>query len=297
LSECADTAGRVPTITFFIPDRVLPIPYKNVILMPPLLIDTHCHLNFDSYEPDRADVIARSAAVGVTRVIIPAVDLITTQESLALAAQYPGQIFATSGVHPNSTADFDAALLAEIESHAQKPYIVAIGEIGLDYYRDRSPKDKQFAAFEAQLDLAARLNLPVIIHNREASEDLVAMLTTWVATLTGPLHERPGVMHSFSASPETAERVLALEFYLGFTGPVTFGKADELRRVVAVTPLNRILVETDGPFLTPHPYRGKRNEPSYIPLIAERIASVKKITMDEVAAVTTANAVRLFNLP
>jgi TatD DNase family protein len=265
--------------------------------MPPLLIDTHCHLNFDSYEPDRAEVLARADAAGVTRTIIPAVDVATTRESLALAEQYPGKIFATAGVHPNSTADFDASVLAEIEALAQKPHMVAIGEIGLDYYRDRSPKDKQFAAFEAQLDLAARLNLPIIIHNREASEDIVAILETWVKTLTGVMRERPGVMHSFSAPPEIARKVLAMGFYLGFTGPVTFSKADELRRVVHETPLDRILVETDGPFLTPHPYRGKRNEPGYIPLIAERIASVKQLTLDEVAAATTANAVRLFNLP
>ena len=265
--------------------------------MPPLLIDTHCHLNFDSYEPDRADVIARAASAGVTRIIIPAVDLATTRESLALAEQYPGKIFATSGVHPNSTTDFDAAVLAEIEALAQKPHMVAIGEIGLDYYRDRSPKAKQFAAFEAQLELATRLTLPIIIHNREASEDIVSVLETWVKTLTGTMRERPGVMHSFSAPLDIAEKVLAMGFYLGFTGPVTFGKADDLRREVSATPLDRILVETDGPFLTPHPYRGKRNEPAYIPLIAERIASIKQLSLDEIAAATTANAVRLFNLP
>lgn len=265
--------------------------------MPPLLIDTHCHLNFDSYEPDRADVIARADAAGVTRTIIPAVDIATTRESLALAEQYPGKIFATSGVHPNSTADFNDSVLAEIEALARKPHIVAIGEIGLDYYRDRSPKAQQFSAFEAQLELANRLTLPIIIHNRDASEDVVAVLEKWVKTLTGVMRERPGVMHSFSAPSEIAQKVLAMGFYLGFTGPVTFGKADELRRVVAATPLDRILVETDGPFLTPHPYRGKRNEPGYIPLIAERIASVKQLSLDEVATATTANAVRLFNLP
>jgi TatD DNase family protein len=265
--------------------------------MPPLLIDTHCHLNFDTYEPDRAEVVARAAAAGVTRIIIPGVDVATTREALALAAQYPSQVFAAAGVHPNSTADFDDSTLAEIETLAQQPHIVSVGEIGLDYYRDRSPKKKQFAAFEAQLALAEKLSLPIIIHNRDASEDVVAILDNWVKTLTGPLRERPGVMHSFSAPPEIAERVLAMGFYLGFTGPVTFGKADDLRRVVAATPLNRILVETDGPFLTPHPYRGKRNESAYIPLIAERIATVKQLTLDEVASATTSNAVKLFNLP
>lgn len=264
------------------------------------LIDTHCHLNFDSYADDLDAVIDRAAAAGVTRVVIPAVDIDSTREALALAARYPG-VYAAAGLHPNSSAhitDEQAAaretdMLAEL---AKGEKIVAIGEIGLDYYWDNSPKEAQFRAFEAQLALAARLELPVIIHNRDASEDVITILESWAHSLPPSLKERPGVMHSFSASVAIAERALAAGFYLGFTGPITFKNADETRRAAGMTPLDRLLVETDGPFLTPAPYRGKRNEPAYIPYIIERLASLKQVTPEAMAEATTANAERLFRL-
>ncbi len=260
-----------------------------------MLIDTHCHLNFDSYDGDREAVLQRAADVGVTRIIIPSVDLVTGQEGLDLAERYPG-VYAAAGVHPNSTAEFTEADLALISAQAAHPKVVAIGEIGLDYHWDESPKATQHRAFEAQLALAAQLELPVIIHNREASDDVLPILEAWAATLPPALKERPGVLHSFSASASMADRALAINFYLGFTGPVTFKNADELRRVALTTPLDRMLVETDAPFLTPVPHRGKRNEPAYIPLIADRIAALKGLSLDEFAAATTANAVRLFKL-
>jgi TatD DNase family protein len=261
------------------------------------LIDTHCHLNFDSFDSDRDQVIERAAAAGVTHIIIPAVDVETTQEALALAAHYPS-IYAASGVHPNSTADFTADTLNTIAELAQQPKIVAIGEIGLDYHWDKSPKEKQLAAFEAQLELAVQLELPIIIHSREASKDVMAILERWAVTLPDPLKSRPGVMHSFSAPPSIAERALDIGLYLGFTGPITYKNADELRRVAAATPLDRILVETDAPFLVPIPYRGRqqRNEPSYIPIMVERLASLKQVSDDEMARITTENAERLFKL-
>src|SRR5690606_33387864 len=150
---------------------------------------------------------------------------------------------------------------------SQAPKVIAIGEIGLDYYRDRSPKEIQRQAFEAQLALASRLELPVIIHNRDASEDVIAILEAWTRELPDSLRDRPGVLHSFSAPQAIAERALAAGFYLGFTGPITFKNADDLRRVAAMTPLDRILIETDGPFLTPTPHRGQRNEPAYVRFI------------------------------
>ena len=260
-----------------------------------ILIDTHCHLNFEGYDEDRDQVVERAVAAGVTRIIIPAVDTATTREAIALSERYPG-VYAAAGVHPNSTASFGDADLAEIEALARSPRIVAIGEIGLDYYWDKSPKQGQHAAFEAQLALAARLELPVIIHNREASEDVIAVLEAWAADLPPALRERPGVLHSFSASMRVAERAIAAGFFIGFTGPITFKNADETRRIAAAVPLDRILVETDGPFLTPTPHRGKRNEPAYIPLIAERIASLRGLTPTALAAATTANAERLFRL-
>ncbi len=260
------------------------------------MIDTHCHLNFDAYDADRAEVIARAAAAGVTRVINPGVDADSSRAAVALAEQYSG-IYAAVGIHPNNSTNFSDADLDWIEALASDSKVVAIGEIGLDYHWDDSPKGKQFSALEAQLTLAARLELPVIIHNREASDDLITILEHWTADLPESLRDRPGVLHSFSAPPEVAERALAAGFYLGFTGPITFKNADELRRIATSVPLERLLVETDAPFLTPSPYRGKRNQPAYIPLIIERLANLKVMLEDELAAVTVANAERLFHLP
>jgi TatD DNase family protein len=260
------------------------------------LIDTHCHINFDSYDEDRAQVLSRAAEAGVARIINPAIDLNTSRQIIELATQHEG-LFAAVGIHPNSAADFEPSMIKTLEELASAPKVVAIGEIGLDYYRDRSPKTAQMAAFEGQLDLAARLGLPVIIHNREASDDVMAALETWARGLPPSLAERPGVMHSFSAPEAIAKRALDAGFYLGFTGPITYKNADSLRHIAATVPLDRLLVETDGPFLTPTPYRGKRNEPAYIPIMVERLASLKLISNAEMARVTTENAVRLFNLP
>lgn len=260
------------------------------------MIDTHCHLNFDAFDDDLDAVIARANTAGVTRMINPGVDEASSRAALELAAQHAG-VYAAVGIHPNDTAHFSEDELSWVESLARLPKVVAIGEIGLDYHWDDSPKPMQFRAFEAQLALAARLELPVIIHNREASEDVIAILEMWARDLPPALRERAGVLHSYSALGAVAERALAAGFYLGFTGPITFKNADELRRVAAGVPLDRILVETDAPFLTPTPHRGKRNEPAYIPLIVERLAALKTISKDEMAAATTANAERLFRLP
>jgi TatD DNase family protein len=261
------------------------------------MIDTHCHLNFDAFDNIRDTIIDSAAQVGVTRIIIPAVDVESTPSAIELTQQYEG-IFAAVGVHPNSTADFSEDTIAQLEQQAQQPKIIAVGEIGLDYYWDKSPKDKQRAAFEAQLELTTKLELPVIIHNRDASEDVMAVLEQWAKNLPDALKERPGVLHSFSAPPEIAERALAIGFYLGFTGPVTFKKAEDLRKIARTVPMDKMLVETDAPFLTPEPFRGKfPNKPEYIPHIVDRLAALKNISTDDMARITTENAVRLFNLP
>jgi TatD DNase family protein len=259
------------------------------------LIDTHCHLNFHKYNEDRDAVIKRAQDAGVNRVIIPAIDLETCQEALDLSEQYDG-IYAAVGIHPNITVGFDDAILNQIREWASHDKVISIGEIGLDYYWDKSPKDVQRKAFEQQLELATELELPVIIHNREASDDVMDVLESWVSTLPDSLKDRPGVLHSFSAPPEIADRALAIGFYLGFTGPITFKKADDLRAIAQTAPLNRILVETDGPFLTPHPYRGKRNEPAYVQYMTEKLAELHNNSYEQMAEHTTANAERLFNL-
>lgn len=261
------------------------------------LIDTHCHLDFDAYDSLRNEIIAEAAAYGVTRLINPSTDLARAPAVLRLAETYEG-VYAAVGVHPTSTGNFSPADLITLRDLAAHSKVIAIGEIGLDYYWDTVPKASQWAALEAQLSLAADLGLPVILHNREASDDLLDILARWVITLPASLRDRSGVLHSFSAPQAVADRALSLGFYVGFTGPVTFKNADDLRRVAACVPLDRLLVETDGPFLTPHPYRGRRpNRPAYVRFIAERLATLHSIPYDELAARTTANAERLFALP
>jgi len=262
------------------------------------LIDTHCHLDFERYDEDRADVLARAAEAGLVAVVNPAVDPANSAAVCDLAAITP-PIFAAVGVHPNSTAESAPDWPETIRTLAVRAKVVAIGEIGLDYYWDRSPKAVQWRALEIQLGLAANLGLPVIIHNRDASEDVLRMLADWVDGLPAghALRENPGVLHSFSAPPDVAERALALGFFLGITGPVTYKKADDLRAIVARVPLDRLLIETDDPFLTPHPYRGERNEPAYVQYVADRIAALHQTTVEAVGRQTSLNAIRLFRLP
>lgn len=259
------------------------------------MIDTHCHLNFDSFDADRDEVVARASAAGVDRIINPAVDMQTAEAAVKLADRYSG-VFAAVGVHPNSALSWSPEVADAIAYLARSRKVVAIGEIGLDYHWDYSPRQVQISAFEAQLELASSLNLPVIIHNRESDEDVMRILETWASGLEGQLVTRPGVMHSFSGTPDIAERALASGFYLGFTGPITYKNADLTRRIAASVPVDRLLVETDAPFLTPIPHRGKRNEPEYIPLVVNRLASVKGVPSEEMAEATTCNAERLFGL-
>lgn len=254
-----------------------------------MLIDTHCHLDFDRFNEDREAVVERAAAAGVERIIIPALDLDNCPAVLALTDQF-NQLSAAVGVHPNSTADWQDNWIDLIRSFAQHQKVLAIGEIGLDYYWDRSPKPVQHRALSMQLALAAELDLPVIIHNRESDEDVLCLLAE------SPLNGRsnPGVLHSFSTGWKTAEKALEMGYYLGFTGPVTYKKADGLREVVARVPLDRVLVETDAPFLAPQQRRGQRNEPAYVAYVAEKIAEVRGMSTAEIARQTTENARRLF---
>jgi TatD DNase family protein len=255
-----------------------------------MLIDTHCHLDFERFNADRDLVVQHAADAGVTRIVVPAIDLQNGRTVLQLADQYPG-VYAAIGVHPNSTAGWQDNWLGVLRDWAQHHKVVAIGEIGLDYYWDDAPQDVQHRALALQLELAAELRLPVIIHNRESSADLLRLLGA--SPLAG--QENAGVLHSFSADWETAVAALDMGFYLGFTGPITYKKANDLRQIAAKAPLSRILVETDAPFLTPHPYRGKRNQPAYVSYVAEKLAEVRGLETAEIAQHTTQNALRLFS--
>lgn len=260
------------------------------------LVDTHCHLDFEAFDQDRDAVLQRARAAGVARLLIPALTVSNSAEIQALARQYP-EVRLCVGVHPNEAAGWRSEMVDELREHGLHRSVVAIGEIGLDYYWDKTPADVQKQAFTDQLRLAASADLPVVVHNREATADVLDILVEWQSHLKSidhPLAERPGVLHSFSGDLPAAERALAHNFYLGVTGPVTFRKAELLRQVVAAAPLERLLIETDAPFLTPHPHRGERNEPAYVRYIADKIAEIKNLPVEMVAKTTTENANRLF---
>ena len=268
------------------------------------LVDTHCHLNFRRYDHDRAAVLRRARGAGVQRIIVPAVDLESCRQAIALASSEPG-VFASLGIHPNSSADFKESMLDDLRDLSRQPKTVAVGEIGLDYHWDKSPKPSQWRAFESQLALAAELELPVIIHNREgrvdtapsASDDLMAILHDWAPSAPASLRGRLGVLHSFSAPAAVAEGALALGFYIGFTGPITFKKADALRDIAQRIPIDRILIETDGPFLAPQQRRGQRNEPAFVQYVNDKLADLHGMAPADMARQTTRNAEALFALP
>ena len=262
----------------------------------PSLIDTHCHLYFQAYADDLDEVIRRAADAGVRQLIAPAIDLDSCGEALALSQAY-SSVFCALGIHPNSSGDANPACIKQIRSWSHRDKVIAIGEIGLDYYWDKSPKPVQIKWFETQLELAAECDLPVIIHNREAGDDLLDILGSWAPSLSADLRNRPGVLHSFSGDQAQAERALALGFYLGFTGPLTFKNAPDLRDIARCAPPDRLLIETDAPFLSPQPHRGKRNEPAYLSYINDKLAELQGIPPQEMARQVSANAVKLFSLP
>lgn len=269
------------------------------------LTDTHCHLDFNKFDADRNEVLARAWKAGLTRILIPGITLPSSRAAVKLAESHP-KLFAAVGVHPNDVDKLHVDTLARLRELAKNPKVVAIGETGLDYYWDSAPHDHQQKVLQEQLALAAELRLPVILHSREkgdaphgaCAEDLIKILEEWVNGLrveNNPLTERPGVLHSFCGSRETAQRAIQLGFYIGVTGPVTFKKARERQEVVAALPLERLLIETDAPFLAPHPHRGQRNEPAFVCKIADKIAQLHSRNLEEVAATTSASAAQLFS--
>lgn len=257
-----------------------------------MLIDSHCHLNFKIFDEDRLEVVARAKAAGVSGFINPGTDLADSRQVVALAEQIPA-LYAAVGFHPNAAAACDEAALDQLHELAGSPRVVAIGEIGLDYYWDEAPRPTQQQVFEKQLALARALAKPVIIHQRDSAADTMAVLRRWAAA-----GDHPGlVLHSFSGDRAMAEEAIELGFYIGISGPVTFKNARDLPEIVATLPADRLLVETDAPFLTPHPFRGKRNEPAHVKLVAERIAQLQQRSFEAMSRQLTENTVRLFKLP
>jgi len=257
--------------------------------MSPVLIDSHAHLDAPQFDVDRDSVLRRAADGGVRAIVNVGYNAATWATTLALTDAHPG-IFACLGFHPNDAADWDETIILSLVRLHQHPKVVAVGETGLDYYREYAPPARQRAAFVAQLALARALGKPIVIHHREAHDDLLAILRDDVAA-HGPLH---GVLHAFSGGPAFATDLLALGLSIGIGGPVTFKNALDLHEAVRVVPIERILIETDCPYLAPHPHRGRRNEPGYVVLVAERIAVLKGVTVDDVAAATRANTERFF---
>jgi len=270
-----------------------------------VLTDTHCHLDFNWYDDDRPAVIERAVLSGVKRMLIPGITATSSGDAVALAESHP-LIFAAIGVHPTEVRTWNTQTRNALRQLAVSRKVVAIGEIGLDYFREGGTHEVQRDILGEELALAGELGLPVILHLREehdanegqASLDLLKMLEGWVEGLRSrkdALADRPGVLHSFSGSLPTAQAALGLGFFIGVTGPVTFKNARSRQELVETLPLDRILIETDAPFLTPVPYRGQRNEPAFVKYIAEKIALIRSRGPEEIAAMTTSNAERLFS--
>ncbi|OIJ17561.1 hydrolase TatD [Anaerobacillus alkalilacustris] len=254
-----------------------------------MLFDTHAHLNADQFEEDVEEVIKRAQKQGVSNIVVVGFDERTIKGALEIAEKYEF-IYAAVGWHPVDAIDMTDDHLIWLEELASHPKVVALGEMGLDYYWDKSPKEVQKEVFRKQIHLAKKVRLPIIIHNRDAHEDVVKILKEENANEVG------GIMHCFGSSLEIAKQCLDMNFYISFGGPVTFKNAKRPKEVAKEIPLERLLIETDCPYLAPHPFRGKRNEPSYVTLVAEAIAELKEITYEEVIEKTTENAKRVFSI-
>lgn len=253
------------------------------------LFDTHTHLDAPQFDEDREEVINRAFEAGVNKMINVGFNRETIPSTMKLAESY-ANIYAAVGWHPQDAITMEDGDLDWIASLCAHPKVVAIGEIGLDYYWDTSPKDVQQRVFRQQIGLARELKMPIVIHNRDAHEDVVKILREEKAQEVG------GVMHSFSGSWETAKMCLDLGFHLSFGGPVTFKNAKQPKEVLAKTPMDRLLIETDAPYLTPHPFRGKRNESAHVKLVAEAAAEIKGLNWEELAEITYTNALERFGI-
>lgn len=254
-----------------------------------MLFDTHVHLNADQFAEDLEAVLARAEEAGVTHMVVVGFDESTIIRAIELVERYD-MLYAAVGWHPVDAIDMKDEHLRWLEELSAHPKVVALGEMGLDYHWDKSPKEIQKEVFRKQIRLAKKVKIPIIIHNREADQDIVDLLKEEEASEVG------GIMHCFGGSIEIAKQCLAMNFYISFGGPVTFKNAKRPKEVAKEVPLDRLLVETDCPYLAPHPNRGKRNEPAYVKLVAEQIAELREMSYEELTTQTMLNAKKLFGI-
>ena len=252
------------------------------------LFDTHAHYDSGAFNADREEVLAALPAGNVALVVNPGCDVVSSRTAVALAEQFP-HVYAAVGIHPSDCGGTTEADYAELRTLAQHGKVVAIGEIGLDYYwEDNPPRDFQQQVFRRQIELALELDLPVIVHDREAHGDALAIVLDYPGLR--------GVFHCFSGSPEMADELIRRGWYLGFDGPITYKNARRAPEVAAVTPLDRIVIETDAPYLTPVPYRGQRNDSRYLTHVVEKLAEWKGVSPEEMERITFENGKRFYGL-
>jgi TatD DNase family protein len=254
------------------------------------LFDTHAHLHFPEFGADLQEVLTRARAAGVRRILTIGTEVDSARGAVALAEREP-DVWAAVGIHPHEASSTEAPALAELERLARHPRVVAVGEIGLDFFRDLSPRDVQQTAFRAQLDLARRVGKPVVVHCRDAHAETLAILAE------ARVGERGGIMHCFSGDVDIARRCLDLGLLVSLAGPVTYPKARALPEVARFVPGDRLVLETDCPYLPPQPHRGRRNEPAYLAITAARVAELRGEPVDDLAARLTANARTLLGIP
>ncbi len=254
-----------------------------------MFVDTHAHLFFDNFDGEVDQVIDRAVNDGIDYILVPSTDLKTAEQVAELTEKYE-IVYGAVGVHPHDTKEWDNSWLKKIEELSKLEKIVAIGEIGLDYYYDYSPKEKQLEAFKAQIDLALKLDLPIIVHNRDSDDDLMKVIGGYCSS------GLKAQFHCFNSTAENAQELINMNYMISFTGNITFKKADDLRKLVKAVGLDHLLLETDSPFMTPIPHRGKRNEPSNVKYVAEKIAEIHETDVKEVARLTSLNAFKLFGI-
>lgn len=261
------------------------------------LTDTHCHLNLNQFNNDLEEVLDRAREAGIGRILVPGIDLETSRKAVDLADRYP-EVFAAVGIHPNIGSDWQPDTLKLLEGLAAHPKVAAIGEIGLDnHWKDTDPKLQQ-AILLAQLDLAAQVEKPAVLHSREALADLLPLLNNWSEKLRGAnssLVGRAGVLHSYEGELIQAEQARRAGFFISIAGPLTYKNATDKHLLAREHLIENLLIETDAPYLTPHPHRGTRNEPAFVALVAQALSDHRQMKIEQVIEITSRNASHLFN--